>query len=227
MKYLLATHALAALALFAVAGPADADTRALSGFTAVKAVDHIVVEVRTGPYAIEVTGPQADRIVTSIDMDGALKINERNRPWFGPDRRINAIVRVTMPTVTDLAAAKGATLTAYDIQGEDVSLVAAMGAQLTINGACHAVDATAAMGGVLRAQNFHCLTADISAAMGGDVHVFATNTFDATAAMGGSVRIDGGAHGDTTAAMGGSIEIADGGRADDRTAVMGGSVSEH
>ena|SRR5690242_394873 len=226
MKYVLATAAAAAA--FALAGAAHADTRAITGFTAVKALDHIVVEVRRGPqYSIEVTGPQADRIVTSLDENGALKINERNRPWFGPDRRINALVRVTMPTVTDLAAAKGATLTAYDIEGEDVSLVAAMGAELTINGACHAVDATAAMGGVVRADAFHCQTADISAAMGGDVRVFATNTFDATAAMGGSVRISGGAHGDTTAAMGGSIEIADGGRADDRTAVMGGTVSQH
>jgi hypothetical protein len=225
MKFVLAAAAVAALAL---SGSASAETRALSGFSAVKAVDHITVEVRRGPqYAIDVTGPEVDRIVTSIDMDGALKINERNRPWFGPDRGVNALVRVTMPTVTDLAAAKGATLTAYDIEGEDVSLVAAMGAELTINGACHAVDATAAMGGMVRAAAFHCQTADISAAMGGDVRVFATDTFDATAAMGGSVHISGGAHGDTTAAMGGSIEIADGGRADDRTAVMGGSVSQH
>lgn len=224
MKYALAV-AVAATLLLSTAG-ANAETRALSNFTSVKAYDHLVVEVRNGPhYAIEVTGPQADRIVTSIDIDGALKINERNRPWFGPDHRIDALVRVTMPNVTSLAAAKGAALTAYDITGEDVSLVAAMGGELTINGSCHAVDATAAMGGVLRAQNFHCLSADISAAMGGDANVFATNTFDATAAMGGSVRIAGGAHGNTTAAMGGSIQLADGGRSDDTTAVMGGNVS--
>src|SRR5262249_49320319 len=154
------------------------------GFTSVKAMDHIVVEVRTGPqYAIEVTGPQADRIVTSIDLQGALKINERNRPWFGPDRRINALVRVTMPAVTDLAAAKGATLTAYDINVEDISVVAAMGGEIVINGSCHSVDATAAMGGTVHAENLHCLSADISAAMGGDARVFATQTFDATAAM--------------------------------------------
>lgn len=225
MKYLLA--AAAGVVVSSLGSAACADTRAFSGFTAVKAVDHITVEVRSGPYSVEVTGPEASRIATSIDLDGALKINERNRPWFGPDRRVNALVRIAMPNVTGLAAAKGATLTAYNISAEDVSLVAAMGAELTINGSCSAVNATAAMGGVVRADNFHCLTADISAAMGGDARVFATNTFDATAAMGGSVRIAGGAHGDTTAAMGGSIEIADGGRADDSTAVMGGNVSQH
>ncbi|MFT3726737.1 MAG: DUF2807 domain-containing protein [Terricaulis sp.] len=224
MKFVLAT-AVAAAMVFGAAN-ATAETRALSNFTSVKAYDHLVVEVRNGAqYSVEVTGPQADRIATSIDLDGALKINERNRPWFGPDRRVDALVRVTMPNVTDLAAAKGATLTAFDITGEDVSIVAAMGGELTINGSCHSVDATAAMGGTLRADNFHCLTADISAAMGGDARVFATQTFDATAAMGGSVHIAGGAHGDTTAAMGGSIQIADGGRSDDTTAVMGGNVS--
>ncbi len=79
MKYVLAAAAAAALILGAAA--ADAETRNFSGFTGVKAYDHIVVEVRSGPhYAAEVTGPQADRIVTSMDIDGSLKINERNRP---------------------------------------------------------------------------------------------------------------------------------------------------
>src|SRR5262249_44896766 len=161
------------------------------GFTSVKAMDRITVEVRNGPYAVEVTGPQADHVATSIELDGTLKINERNRPWFSGRHRVDALVRISMPTVTDLVAAKGGTLNAYDISGEDVSLVSAMGGELTINGSCHAVDATAAMGGIVRAGNFHCLTADISSAMGGDVRVFATNTFDATAAMGGSVHIAG------------------------------------
>lgn len=224
MKYVLATAAAIALVS---ASAASAEPRQTGHFTSVKAYDHVVVEVRNGPQlSVDVTGPQADRIATSIDMDGALKISDRNRPWFGRSRPIDAVVRITMPNIEDLASAKGATLTAYDITAHDISIVAAMGGTLTINGTCHAVDATAAMGGELRAENLHCQTADISAAMGGDARVFATDTFDATAAMGGSVRIGGGAHGDTTAAMGGSIQIADGGHADDRTAVMGGSVTQ-
>jgi len=217
----------ALIAVLTLAASAAAETRNFSGFTRVKAVDHIAVEVRMGPtYRVEVTGPEADRIATGIDIDGALKVSERNRAWFGPDRGVNALVRVTMPNVTELVGAKGATLTAYDINVERMSLVAAMGAVVNINGQCRALSATAAMGGVLHAQNFHCATLDTTAAMGGDVEVFASDRFDATAAMGGSVRIAGGAHGQTTAAMGGNIEIADGGHADDRTAVMGGSVSE-
>src|SRR5690349_7025581 len=109
MKYAVAS----VIAALAMATPASGEMRNLTGFTSVQAQDNIVVEVRTGPqYAIEVTGPEADRIVTRLDRD-QLKISERNRPWFGHDRRINALVRVTAPSVSSLAAAKGATLNAF------------------------------------------------------------------------------------------------------------------
>ncbi len=221
MKYAAAS----VLAALLVATPAHPETRSLSGFNAVQAQDNIVVEVRIGQqFAVEVTGPEANRIVTRIERN-QLRVYERNRPWFGPDRRVNALVRVTMPAVSSLAAAKGATLTAFDISANDMSLAAAMGGELRVNGSCQSVDVAAAMGGVVRAQDFHCVTADISAAMGGEARVFATRSFDATAAMGGSVNIAGGAHGDTTAVMGGEVHIADGGKPDHTRAVMGGEVS--
>lgn len=223
MKYAVACI----LAALVIATPARAEMRALSGFRAVQVQDNIVVEVRTGPqFSVEVTGPEANRVITRLERN-QLKISERNRPWFGPDRRVNALVRVTMPEVSSLAAAKGATLTAIDIASDDMSLAAAMGGELRINGACHSVDVAAAMGGIVRAQDFHCVTADISAAMGGEARVFATRTFDATAAMGGVVNVAGGAHGDTTAVMGGTVSLADGGKSDHSTAVMGGEVSSH
>jgi hypothetical protein len=223
MKYAVASVLLA----LALAAPASAEVRNLAGFTEVQAQDHIVVEVRIGPqYAVEVTGPEANRINTRTDGD-QLKISERNRPWFGPDRRVNALVRVTAPAISSLAAAKGATLTAIDIAADDMSLAAAMGGELRVNGTCHSVDVAAAMGGIVRAENFHCVSADISAAMGGEARVFATRTFDATAAMGGTVNIAGGAHGDTTAVMGGAVRIADGGKSDSSTAVMGGEVTHN
>jgi len=222
MKYAAAS----VIAALAMAAPASGEMRNLTGFTSVQAQDNIVVEVRAGPqYAVEVTGPEANRIITRLD-GSQLKISERNRPWFGRDRRINALIRVTAPNVSGLAAAKGATLNAFDITADDMSLAAAMGGELRVTGTCHAVDVAAAMGGIVRAQDFHCVTADISAAMGGEARVFATRTFDATAAMGGMVNIAGGAHGDTTAVMGGQVSIADGGKADHRTAVMGGEVNQ-
>lgn len=223
MKYAVAS----VLAALVVVAPARAEMRSLSGFTGVQVQDNIVVEVRAGPqYTVEVTGPEANRVITRLERN-ELKISERNRPWFGPDRRVNALVRVTLPRISSLAAAKGATLNAFDIAADDISLAAAMGGELRVNGSCHSVDVAAAMGGVVRAEGFHCVSADISAAMGGEAQVFATHTFDATAAMGGSVNIAGGAHGDTTAVMGGAVHIADGGKSDRSTAVMGGEVDHN
>jgi len=221
MKYAVASVLIA----LAMATSASGELRNVTGFTEVQAQDHIVVEVRIGPqYAVEVTGPEANRIITRVERD-QLKISERNRPWFGPDRRVNALVRVTAPALSSLAAAKGAMLTAFDIAADDMSLAAAMGGELRVNGTCHSLDVAAAMGGIVRAESFHCVNADISAAMGGEARVFATRTFDATAAMGGTVNIAGGAHGDTTAVMGGAVRIADGGKSDSSTAVMGGEVT--
>jgi hypothetical protein len=223
MKYAIAS----VLAAIAMTGSASAEMRSLTGFTRVQAVDNIVVEVRTGPaYSVEVTGPQADRIITRVEGH-ALKVSERDRPWFGPDRRINALVRVTLPEVSGLASAKSATLTALDITADDMSLAAAMGGELRVSGACESVDVAAAMGGIVRAQEFRCAHAHISAAMGGEARVFASQTFDANAVMGGSIDIAGGAHGATSAVMGGEINIADGGKADSRSAVMGGEVTQN
>ncbi|MBI3438153.1 MAG: DUF2807 domain-containing protein, partial [Proteobacteria bacterium] len=145
MKYAVASVLLA----LTIAAPASAEMRNLTGFTEVQAQDHIVVEVRIGPqYSVEVTGPEASRINTRIER-GQLKISERNRPWFGPDRRVNALVRVTAPALSGLAAAKGATLSAFDVTADDMSLAAAMGGELRVNGTCRSVDVAAAMGGVV------------------------------------------------------------------------------
>ena len=222
MKYAVAS----VIAAIFLAAPASAEMRELSGFRNVQAVDNIVVEVRLGPaFAVEVTGPQADRVITRVEGH-ALKISERNRPWFGPDRRVAALVRVTMPEVSGLAAARSANLTGFDIHARDISLAAAMGGELRVTGTCDGADVAAAMGGIVHAEGFQCARADISAAMGGEASVFASQTFQATAAMGGSVDIAGGAHGDTTAVMGGEVHIAAGGKSDHRTTVMGGDVTQ-
>lgn len=223
MRYAI-TSVLMALAL---ASPAGAEPRNLSGFDRVNVRDHIAVEVRSGPaFAVDVSGPEAARVVTRVE-GRELRIWERNRPWFGRDPRVNATVIVTMPSVSGLSAARGATLVAGDIAAGHISLAAAMGAELRITGSCQSLDAAAAMGAELHAENFHCLAADVSAAMGADARVFASESFDATAAMGANVAIAGGGHGDTSAAMGGSIRIADGGKADHRSAAMGGTISQN
>ena len=64
MKYAVAS----VLIVLATAAPASSEVRNLSGFTAIQAQDNIVVEVRSGAqYAVEVTGPEANRIITRLD----------------------------------------------------------------------------------------------------------------------------------------------------------------
>lgn len=217
---------LAAVGLLA-AQSVSAEPRALSGFDRVYVEDNIAVEVHMGAaFAVDVSGPEADRVLTRIEGD-RLKIWERNRPWFGPDRRVNARVSITMPAITGLAAARGASLQAEGIQAQDIALAAAMGADLRVSGACRAVEASAAMGAMLRAGDLHCATADVSGAMGAGVWVYASENFDASAAMGSAINVAGGGHGDSSAAMGGTINVADGGKVDHRAASLGGEITQN
>lgn len=196
----------AILALTLVAAPASAETRNLSGFTGVQARDGVEVAIAgsTG-FRVEVTGRDASRVRTVVE-NGTLKISRANRSWWGGGGDLDATVRVTLPRLAHLSAARGAQVQAANISAGDIEISAAMGGVIEISGACNALDASVAMGGVLDADAFQCATADVSASMGGVAEVYATNTFDASASMGGSIDISGAARGDTSASMGGSID---------------------
>lgn len=217
---------IASVALAAFTLPATAETRALSGFDAVNASGNYRVEVAVGDgFAVDVSGADAARIRTRVE-DNLLKIEPARRAWFG-NPRYDAVVRVTLPRLEGVAAARGMTMTAtaggecpsFDavaamgaelsvtgIQCDAVDASAAMGAVLTMTGACETLNVSAAMGAAVRARDLHCESADISASMGADVVVYATASYDASAAMGADVRVAGGAlQGDRSAAMGGSV----------------------
>lgn len=199
------TFLIAGAAFVALAGAATAQTRNLTGFTGVTAEDPVDVLVRTGEtYSVSVTGRDAARIRTEV-RDGTLKIRDANRPWFGRRGNLDATIHVTLPRLEELGAARGAEIEAHDITARDITIGAAMGGVIEIDGVCNALDASVAMGGVLEADDFRCATADISAAMGGVAEIYATERFDASAAMGGTIDIAGGASGETSASMGGVI----------------------
>jgi hypothetical protein len=194
-------------AAFAVmAGAATAETRDVGRFVAVSATDRVPVEiVRGDSYSVEVIGQDASRVRTEID-DGALEIGQRNRSWFGNPARIDARVRVTTPSIERIAASRGASVRAEDIEADDMSLAAAMGGSIDISGRCRSLSASAAMGGSIDADAFQCVTANISAAMGGDADVYASSAFDASASMGGSISVGGNpTDRDVSTAMGGSV----------------------
>lgn len=201
MKRVVAVTALAAL----LAVPASAEMRSLSGFSAISVSDGIELEVTAGsPYAIEVTGADAARVLTEVE-DGTLRIRQRNRSWFGRND-LDATVRVSLPELHALAASRGVEVNATGIEAEAFDLSAAMGADVRVSGACGALDASASMGAVIRAGDLHCRTADVSASMGADARVYASESYEGSASMGASINVDGdGANHGRATAMGGSI----------------------
>lgn len=203
MKILLAP-ALIAVALAATA--ASAETRNLSGFQGVAARDGIEVYVTQGEaFRVDVSGPDAERVRTEV-QDETLRISRRSVNWFGFNRDLSATVRVTLPVVEDLSAARGASLRATDLRAGNLDLSAAMGADMEISGTCSSVSASAAMGASLDASALVCSHAEASAAMGADVNVNATNAFEASASMGASISNSGNAsRQDISSSMGGSV----------------------
>ncbi len=220
---------VAILALGALTGAAAAEQRSIAGFDNVNASGRFRVEIAVGPtHTVNVEGPDAASIVTRRDGD-TLKIEPRNRPWFGGEPRYDALVRVTLPrfggvaasrgaqvtatgggacTDFDAAAAMGANLMVRELYCGHVDASAAMGGEMELVGGCRSLDVSAAMGGVVEANALHCETVDASAAMGGEIKAFAETSYDASAAMGGEVDVSGA------------------GRAADRSTALGGSITE-
>lgn len=220
---------LALLALGALTAAASAEPRSVTGFDQINASGRFRVEIAVGPtHSVNVEGPDAARIVTRRDGD-TLKIEPRDRPWFGGEPRYDAVVRVTLPRFEGVAAARGAQVNATGGGAcTDFNAVAAMGANLVVHELyCNHVDASAAMGGVSELIG-GCRTLDVSAAMGGVVEADALHceTVDASAAMGGEIKAFAETSYDASAAMGGDIDVSGGGRANDRSTALGGSVNE-
>lgn len=196
---------LAVVCAGVLAAPAVAETRNLRGFDAVAASDQIKVEITVGgDYSVTVTGRDADRVLTEVE-DGALKIRQRNRRWFGSND-LDATVRISMPELESVAAARGAELTATGVEAITFEIAAAMGAEVRVSGTCRTLDAAAAMGATVHASELRCETVDVAASMGGTAEVYASRSYDGAASMGGTISVSGdGASSGHSTAMGGTI----------------------
>src|ERR1044071_4650280 len=96
--------AIGVLALGLVANSAKAENRNLQGFSAIGAEGPLHVDVTVGDrYAVEVTGSDADKIVTTVEGD-RLRIKTNEWRIFGPYRRYDAAVRVVTPRIEALSA---------------------------------------------------------------------------------------------------------------------------
>jgi len=218
-----------ALLALALAGPAAADTRDLSGFREIHSAGKFDVEFTQGDaYSVRVNGSDAADVITRV-TGNALRITQRGNSWFGGNRRLDARVVVTAPRIEALSAARGASvraegeisapdLTLSAVQGgalnvaslaaDELSLHASQGGAIEASGQCGTVRASASMGGALSADGVNCARAHASASMGGVASVHAREFLDASATMGGAVNVSGHpTQNDTSSMMGGAISI--------------------
>ncbi|MBY0564565.1 MAG: DUF2807 domain-containing protein [Hyphomonadaceae bacterium] len=184
------TLAAAWLAAFVgCAGIALADTRPLSDFTRVSASAGTNVRVEVGPaFSVDVTGRDADRIVTRVS-NGTL-IVEPTRGWSWRGRR-EALVRVTMPVVAGLDVSSGSRLTATGLVGGDVDLEASSGANLDVAASCSSFTADASSGADIDASALRCQNGSVDVSSGARAHVFATGRLNVDASSGGDVIASG------------------------------------
>ncbi|MCX7358881.1 MAG: DUF2807 domain-containing protein [Alphaproteobacteria bacterium] len=203
MKLLLATSAL----VLASAGVAHAEVRNFSGFTKVEANAGTDVQVAVGAvFRVEVTGRDADRIVTRIQGDTLVVEPVRGWSWRG--RQAN--IRVTMPRVEALSASSGADLVASGVSGGDISLDSSSGADLRVSGTCANFTADASSGSDIDARQLRCENGSVDVSSGADARVFASGRLNVDASSGGGVVAYGNPGiGNIDLSSGGSLRRAD------------------
>lgn len=185
--------AFLALGVFALAGPAFAETRGLSGFTSVEAAGNVEVEVIQGDgFSVVVDDSRADRVLTHVRGD-TLEIDmRRNWSWFGS--RPPGRVSVTMPEITALSAAAGSTVRAENVRADAISLDASSGADLIVSGTCNTLVADSSSGADLRARDLRCVNGSVESSSGADATVYLTGVVDVDASSGSDIRLLGGAN---------------------------------
>jgi hypothetical protein len=202
MKLFFATSALALLA----AGAAYAAPRNVTGFTSVEARAGMDVEVTVGAaFSVDVTGRDADRVITRISGDTL--IVEPQRGWRGAR---NARIRVTMPRVEGLSASSGADLVATGVNGGAIALDSSSGADLRVSGTCASFTADASSGSDLDARQLRCESGSVDVSSGAGARVFASGRLDVDASSGGVVVAYGNPGiGNIDLSSGGSLRRAD------------------
>jgi len=194
--------------IVATAGVAQAETRNLSGFTGVNASAGTDVEVMVGgAFRVEVTGRDAERIVTRVAGDTLMVHPVRGWSWRGPR---NAHVRITMPHVSSLSASSGADLVATGVDGGAIALSSSSGADLRVSGACDSFEADASSGADIHAAELRCESGSVDVSSGADARVYASGRLDVDASSGGGVVAHGNPGiGSISMSSGGTLRRAD------------------
>jgi hypothetical protein len=198
MRRILVASAL----VLTAASAAEAAPRQVGPFTRVSANAGTDVEVTVGAsFSVDVSGRDADRIVTRVSGDTLVVEPVRGWSWRGPRE---AHVRITMPRVEGLEASSGADLTATGLNGGDVALESSSGADLRVSGVCASFTADASSGADIHAQTLRCERGSVDVSSGADARVYASGRLDVDASSGGGVV----AYGDPGI---GNIDLSSGG----------------
>lgn len=185
-------------------GAANAETRALSGFTRVAASGGYDVNVAVGPaFTVNVTGPGADRVRTEVQGDTLLV---HPVPGFHWGRRPRADISVTMPRVTGLETSSGADIDARGLNADALTLDASSGSDLRVAGACRTLDATSSSGADIDASALRCESGSADASSGSDIRVNVSGRLDVEASSGADIVAMGNPGlGDVSLSSGGSF----------------------
>lgn len=199
--------------LSCMAASASAETRRVNNITEINAVEaegRFKLEIVTGEVAgATLTGP-ADQIarIGIRYRDGSIRFREKCTVFCGKDD-LDVVVRVTAPRVAAIDLAKGVEARAEGVNAGNLGIDVAMGASLTIFGACDTLSADVVMGGALSAEGLACRNVSIDAAMGGAADVRASAQVAADATMGGAITVHGAPPKiDSSGSMGGTISSA-------------------
>jgi putative autotransporter adhesin-like protein len=196
LRWTALAAALAALGACSVSygqGRTDTESRNASGFDKVEASAGVNVELKQGPFAIKVEGPEDEIKSIRTEVSGStLKVyrDGSNWNWFNwsSGRRL---VTVTAPTYVALSASSGADIEGDNLSLETIRLESSSGGDIDVSGACKDVTAEAGSGGDVNAEDLKCENGTAEASSGGDVDLYVTGKAEGDASSGGDVHFHG------------------------------------
>jgi hypothetical protein len=184
---------LAFALLAALAVPAAAEDRPLGEFTRVHAEGLFRVEIARGDErSVELSGAQMDHVSMRV-RNGALRIWQNDQNWVRDrDRRLmDAVVRIRMPTLTELQVTRGAQAEVDLGRVDAIEVEASTFGVATLTGHCERLEATGSVDAQINAQGLSCDAVEAEAATRARVRVHATEAVTANARWAGEVEITG------------------------------------
>ncbi|WP_323761285.1 head GIN domain-containing protein [Maricaulis sp.] len=210
---ILASTALAALALTAPGFAQDSEIRDLTGFTAIDANGgYELVVVQGDTFSVELVGDadDFDDIETEVNR-GTLAIDQ-DTGWFSRRHSLDVVVQVTLPAIEELDFGRGLRAEVSDIDSDQLEVEVSTGTSVRLSGRCGSLEIDASTGTSLNGRNLVCARVDVDASTGASVSAHATEASDSSASMGASIRIHGNPPSrDARSSMGGSVSHPAGG----------------